>query len=255
MWKIAAIFASLDWHADCPQITTIMDSLAMFWQYNQRTIQFLGAVGKVLTRFKNYNTIEPGTNVTSSDPSAVRVLSLTNNSEALVYIHNYTNHSTQTNGASVGVTFAGSGSTPYSGVWLSATTGDSVGAVSGQMASDAATISIPSFTSDLLLYIVLNPSTSVTKQEHTPREFALSQNYPNPFNPSTTIQFILPRSEFVILRVFNVLGEEIATLAAETFSAGTHKVEWNPQGLPSGVYFYRIQADTFMDSKKLLLLR
>jgi hypothetical protein len=87
------------------------------------------------------------------------------------------------------------------------------------------------------------------------QDFRLEQNYPNPFNRRTGIQFSLPHSEFVILKVFNILGAEIATLVSNRFSAGTHEVEWNAYGFPSGVYFYRFQAGTFAQTKASVLLK
>ncbi|MGI0009983.1 MAG: T9SS type A sorting domain-containing protein, partial [Nitrosopumilaceae archaeon] len=69
----------------------------------------------------------------------------------------------------------------------------------------------------------------------TPTSFSLEQNYPNPFNPGTTIQFSLPRSGYVTLKVYNTLGAEVATLVAENLSAGRHAVEWNANGLAGGV--------------------
>jgi len=88
-----------------------------------------------------------------------------------------------------------------------------------------------------------------------PTSFALEQNYPNPFNPSTIIEFSLPRSGYVVLKVYNVLGEEVATLVSEERSAGRHKVQWNASGFASGVYFYRLQVEGFTDAKKLVLIR
>ena len=88
-----------------------------------------------------------------------------------------------------------------------------------------------------------------------PKEYHLSQNYPNPFNPTTTIEFTLSYSDFVTLKIFNVLGEEIETLAAEKLSSGTHQYNWNAGGRASGVYFYRLEAGDFSQTKKLLLLR
>jgi hypothetical protein len=88
-----------------------------------------------------------------------------------------------------------------------------------------------------------------------PSAFLLEQNYPNPFNPSTTIQFALPRSESVTLTVFNLLGERMTTLFSGRLSAGTHRVQWDVQGSPAGVYFYKLQAGTFTTTKKLVLLR
>ncbi len=88
-----------------------------------------------------------------------------------------------------------------------------------------------------------------------PQAFVLYQNYPNPFNPSTTIRYSIPHSEFVTLRIFNVLGEQITTLVSEKVFAGTHQIEWNVEELPSGVYFYRLEAGGFLQTKKFLLLR
>lgn len=88
-----------------------------------------------------------------------------------------------------------------------------------------------------------------------PTQFELAQNYPNPFNPSTTIEFCLPRSSYVTLKVFGLSGEEVATLKAEYLSAGSHVTRWNPHGLASGVYFYRLQAGDFVQTRKLIFLK
>ncbi len=88
-----------------------------------------------------------------------------------------------------------------------------------------------------------------------PHQNDLYQNYPNPFNPTTTIEFSLPRSGYTTLKVFNTLGEEVATLVAENVSAGRYKVEWNADGLASGIYLYRLQAREFVETKKLVLLK
>jgi hypothetical protein len=89
----------------------------------------------------------------------------------------------------------------------------------------------------------------------SPSEFRLRQNYPNPFNPTTTISFTLPVQSFVSLRVFDAAGKEVAVLLAEELSAGTYSKEWNAARLPSGVYFYRLQAGSFTETRKLILLR
>jgi beta-glucanase (GH16 family) len=99
--------------------------------------------------------------------------------------------------------------------------------------------------------------------EHIPDHFALSQNYPNPFNPSTTISFDLSSQSFVSLKVFDVIGKEVATIVSEEMSAGSYTKKWNTNGLPSGVYFYRLQArqtsggqaGSFIETRKLVLLR
>jgi hypothetical protein len=88
-----------------------------------------------------------------------------------------------------------------------------------------------------------------------PVAFALRQNYPNPFNPSTTIAYDLPREVHVRLRVFDLLGREVATLVNETRKAGHQAIPWNPGGAASGVYYYRLEAGDFVASGKMLLLR
>jgi len=95
----------------------------------------------------------------------------------------------------------------------------------------------------------------VTEAENVPTEFSLSQNFPNPFNPSTTIRFALPRTGTALLRVFNVLGKEVTTLVSGNLSAGTHIVNWEATGVSSGVYFYRLEAEEFTQTRKLVLLR
>jgi hypothetical protein len=95
-----------------------------------------------------------------------------------------------------------------------------------------------------------------------PTEYALSQNYPNPFNPTTAIQFDLPKSGYVSLKVYTALGKEVATLVSETLSAERYMAKWEASGLASGVYFYRLsassrpgQAGNFIQVRKMLLLR
>lgn len=88
-----------------------------------------------------------------------------------------------------------------------------------------------------------------------PSVFALSQNYPNPFNPTTTINYQLPDAGLVALRVYNSLGEVVAILVNEEKSAGKYEVNFDAASLPSGVYFYTIQAGAYSDSKKMLLIK
>jgi hypothetical protein len=99
-------------------------------------------------------------------------------------------------------------------------------------------------------------TTAVEEQDNPlPEYFELRQNYPNPFNPYTTIEFSLPHSGFVTLKIYNLLGEEVATLVSEERNAGKYKVEWHASNMASGMYFYRLQAGGFMETKKLILLR
>jgi pimeloyl-ACP methyl ester carboxylesterase len=89
----------------------------------------------------------------------------------------------------------------------------------------------------------------------SPGRCALYQNYPNPFNPSTNIQFSLFQSEFITLEIYNLLGQKVVILLEGKQEAGTHTVQFNGSGLASGVYFYRLQAGNFYETKKLILLR
>jgi hypothetical protein len=89
-----------------------------------------------------------------------------------------------------------------------------------------------------------------------PVDYALNQNYPNPFNPSTTISFSIPKSEFVTLKVYNTAGKEVAMIVNEILGAGNYKEVFNaPKDLTSGVYFYKITAGNFSDTKKFMLLK
>ena len=88
-----------------------------------------------------------------------------------------------------------------------------------------------------------------------PSEFSLSRNFPNPFNPVTVISFSLPYECSVNLTVYNVSGKKIAVIVDNVFSAGAHSVEWDASRFSSGVYFYKIEAGKFVDTKKLLLLK
>ena len=88
-----------------------------------------------------------------------------------------------------------------------------------------------------------------------PQEFSLSQNYPNPFNPVTTINFSIPSPGRVTLKIYNILGHHVETLFNNRLLAGTHAIQWNASTYAGGVYFYRLQINEFIETKKLLLLK
>jgi len=104
---------------------------------------------------------------------------------------------------------------------------------------------------------ILKNNTIVTEVEdiNQPVNYSLEQNYPNPFNPSTTIEFGIPQNGFVTLKIFNVLGKEVATLVNGQIEAGKHKVDFDATDLNSGVYFYRIESANFVETKKMILLK
>jgi len=95
----------------------------------------------------------------------------------------------------------------------------------------------------------------VGENEELPLSYSLSQNYPNPFNPSTTIRFSVGMYGRTSLRVYDVLGREVATLVDEWQEAGRKAIQWNAEGFASGVYFYRLVAGDFVATKRLLLLK
>ncbi|PKL83153.1 MAG: peptidase S8 [Ignavibacteriae bacterium HGW-Ignavibacteriae-3] len=97
--------------------------------------------------------------------------------------------------------------------------------------------------------------TSVEDYSGVPTEFSLMQNYPNPFNPTTSIRFALPAESSVKLSVFNMLGQEVATLAQGTMAAGFHKVDFDASKLNSGMYIYRIEAGNYVSVKKMVLMK
>jgi hypothetical protein len=95
----------------------------------------------------------------------------------------------------------------------------------------------------------------VTSISDIPAHFSLDQNYPNPFNPTTTIKYQLPTQDYVTLKIFDVLGREVAILVNEVEEPGYKSVNFDAGKLPSGVYFYRIQAGTFVQTNKMLLMK
>lgn len=105
------------------------------------------------------------------------------------------------------------------------------------------------------IYTTASP-VSVRSDESRLLRYELSQNYPNPFNPSTTIEFSIPEREYVSIRVFNLLGQEVATVIDnKLFEAGTHRVNFEPVGLPSGVYFYQMKAGKYVQVRKMIYIK
>ena len=93
-----------------------------------------------------------------------------------------------------------------------------------------------------------------------PSEYAIFQNYPNPFNPSTQISFDIPKAEFVTLRIYNLLGQDVKTMINQSMAPGRYTVEWNGNDMlnndvSSGVYFYELRGESFVSRKKMLLIR
>lgn len=112
-------------------------------------------------------------------------------------------------------------------------------------------------------YLILTDSLSISKSlgkknltaYELPTDYTLMQNYPNPFNPVTTISFFIPQNNYVTLKIYNTLGEEVMTAINEDMEEGYHSVNLNLSAMPSGVYLYSLSAGSFRDTKKLLLLK
>ncbi len=105
-------------------------------------------------------------------------------------------------------------------------------------------------------YLSFGPLSDIDdEQTGAPKAFYLYQNFPNPFNPSTKIRYSVPYSSKVVIKVFDVLGKEIETLVNEVKPAGTYELTWYAEELPSGVYFYRLKAGEFIETKKMILLK
>ncbi len=103
------------------------------------------------------------------------------------------------------------------------------------------------------------PVVGMEDPSSVPAEFLLYQNFPNPFNPNTLIKYQIPELSFVTIKVYDVLGSEVASLVNRKKPIGSYEVEFSAAGgamrLPSGIYFYRLQANNFIETKKMLLLK
>ncbi len=95
----------------------------------------------------------------------------------------------------------------------------------------------------------------IVEVEVVPTQYELSQNYPNPFNPSTTIRLSLPKETHLKINIYNMLGEQVATIAEGIYQSGYHKVTFNASNLPSGTYVYRLESSDFVQVKKMMLLK
>ena len=127
------------------------------------------------------------------------------------------------------------------------------------------TVSLPGYGSEV--YTISNneemvslppipPIVSVDNEAtNQPKEYSLFQNYPNPFNPSTVIRFAIPQSGLVKLKVFDILGREVKTLVNDELTSGVHEIEFNASNLSSGIYFYRIESGSFVQTKKMILIK
>jgi len=104
-------------------------------------------------------------------------------------------------------------------------------------------------------YFNIGISTTIDPMNNLPLVYSIEQNYPNPFNPTTTIKYSIPQAGLVTIKLYNIIGAEVTKLVNETKQAGNYEVSFDATGLPSGAYFYRLQAGSFIDTKKMILLK
>jgi N-acetylneuraminic acid mutarotase len=121
--------------------------------------------------------------------------------------------------------------------------------------SGSLTSLLAGFTPTSTVYSFDVPVGVETQDNIVPEYFVLYQNYPNPFNPRTKIKYSIPQSSKVIIKIYDVLGNEIETLVYEEKPVGTYEITWYAENLPSGVYFYRLQAGDFIQTKKMVLMK
>ncbi|MBN1634683.1 MAG: T9SS type A sorting domain-containing protein [Ignavibacteria bacterium] len=103
--------------------------------------------------------------------------------------------------------------------------------------------------------ITVKLATGIRKENGIVTAYSLKQNYPNPFNPVTKIGFSVPQNEFVTIRIYDIQGREVSDLVNASLPAGNYSVEWNANGFPSGIYYYRIEAGEFIQTRSMILLR
>ena len=173
-----------------------------------------------------------------------------------VLVYGYTDDQEQAGDVVVVANFSGKDQTVRSVPWLGA--GSWRNAVDSTLVTAATdtldSLHVPAYTASVFLE---EQATGIAAHstEKIPEKFSLQQNYPNPFNPVTSIEFSLPKSTRVSLKVYSALGEEVATLVDGILPAGTHHATWNAANQPSGVYYYRLKAGQYSSTRKMLLLR
>lgn len=116
-------------------------------------------------------------------------------------------------------------------------------------------LAVPLMNANTVVFIPITPVSVEEEDSKQPQKFLLNQNYPNPFNPATKITFQIPKSDHVILKIFDVQGSEIATLVNEEKPTGEYEVEFNGKELSSGIYLYQIQTSSYTDTKKMIFLK
>ncbi len=184
-----------------------------------------------------------GVNTVTDDYDAFGTLNLPNASFGALRVR-----ATTVEKVYLGGTLSG-GDTIYTISWLTES-GNQLSVVVGALSSGS--VSVNSIS---LVIVGSTPATLVKAPAQLPGNFTLSQNYPNPFNPSTQIQFSVPRAGFVSLKVYDMLGREVATLVHQELTPSSYSITWNASNVASGVYLYKLDAGNYSVTKKMVLMK
>ena len=118
------------------------------------------------------------------------------------------------------------------------------------------TIFLATWQEGMLAYTYSSEITGIERNfALVPQDYTLSQNYPNPFNPITNIQFSIPKTEFVSLKIYNLLGQKVTTLVDKKQPAGSYQVQWDASRFASGVYYYQLKVGDYVQTRKMVLLK
>jgi hypothetical protein len=123
----------------------------------------------------------------------------------------------------------------------------------GDVCTVTTIVSAPTYRDNICFTV--NPTGIENTSNNIPTTYSLKQNYPNPFNPVTRINYDIPKHGFVSLKVYDILGKEVRTLVNDIKSAGTYSIDFNGAELPSGIYFYRLEANAFSETKRMILIK
>ncbi len=234
------------------------DFNAAGYAFNRSELQLVAAASKVAATLGAPSTLRPANDVTSTNmPQLVRAYTMKGDSDVIVYARAFTSDTTQMVGVSLTLGLPGIAGHNWEAAWLDPGTGDTTFASAGTSAGDTLTIQAPAFTADLLLHLKVAGTPTAVKgnNQKTPSIYMLAQNYPNPFNPTTVIRYQLPNDSHVILKVYDVLGREVATLVDGSQSAGVHEVNFNASRFAGGVYFYRLTTLAYSEVRKMILIK
>ena len=221
------------------------DSNFTFWQYTYSAVNGPSFAGAKSIRINYYSYAE---NVGTTDALVSKVYNNINPTDSIKFDWAYAQRPGYSDRLVVKVSTNGGSTFPY-------TIFDRAGASLGTTASSSSGF-VPTASQWGTFAISFAMATSVNPVGNfTPARFELSQNYPNPFNPATSIRYQIPNKCFVTLKVFDVLGKEIATLVQEELKAGSYESSFNAENIPSGVYFYKITAGDFTDAKRMIVVK